>query len=173
MTKGRLAKNAGSGPEKKSKTASPKQTSGEVADVSSPSFNFFQDKTVILISAGLFVLVLAVFFPALRNGFLSWYGDDPLYVTENPHVNSGLTRANIHWAFTSMERSNWHPLTWISHMLDCQWYGLKPCGHHLTSLLFHALNVVLLFVVLQRMTGAMGRSFIVAILFGLHPLRSE
>jgi len=136
-------------------------------------FNFTPDKNLIFISALLFSFVVAVFLPSVRNDFLHWFGDDPLYVTENVHVNSGLTLENIRWAFSSVDHSNWHPLTWISHMLDCQIFGLKPWGHHLSSVLFHAANTMLLFIVLRRMTGAVWRSLVVALLFGLHPLRVE
>lgn len=130
-------------------------------------------KRPVWIGLSLYGLVVAVFFSAVQNDFLYWYGDDPLYVLENRYVNSGLSLENIGWAFTSTERSNWHPLTWISHMLDVEIYGLKPWGHHLTSIQLHGLNTVLLFVALWRMTGATWRSFAVAALFGIHPLRVE
>ncbi len=132
-----------------------------------------KSKLQIALAILLFFAVVAIFLPCLGNGFLSAYGDDPLYVTENYHVTSGLSWENISWAFTSMERSNWHPLTWISHMLDCQIYGLKPWGHHLTNVLFHAINAVLLFFLLRQMTGAIWRSLVVAVLFAVHPLRAE
>ena len=118
-----------------------------------------------------FGLVLAAFLPALSNGFVGY--DDPDYVTENDHVRAGLTWNGVQWAFRSTEAANWHPLTRLSHMLDCQLFGLAPWGHHLTSILLHALNALLLFVVLRRMTGSTWRSFAVALLFGLHPLRVE
>ena len=131
----------------------------------------FSGRGVALTCAGLFLLVFLVFLPAASNDFVNY--DDQDYVTENPHVKAGLTAAGVAWAFTTGHASNWHPLTWISHMIDCQLYGLKPWGHHLTSVLFHAVNAMLLFVVLQRMTGAMWKSLLVALLFGLHPLRVE
>jgi tetratricopeptide (TPR) repeat protein len=115
--------------------------------------------------------VLAAFSPALRCGFVNY--DDPAYVTENWHVRHGFSREGIGWAFTSFEASNWHPLTWLSHTLDCQLYGLAPAGHHLTNLLLHAANAVLLFLLLNRLTGALWRSALVAALFALHPLRVE
>ena len=114
---------------------------------------------------------LAAFLPAVDNHFVGY--DDPLYVTANAAVQRGITWEGTLWAFSSTEAANWHPLTWLSHMLDCQLYGLNPAGHHLTNLLLHALNTVLAFVVLHRMTGATWRSFFVAALFGLHPLRVE
>jgi tetratricopeptide (TPR) repeat protein len=115
--------------------------------------------------------VLAVFWPALRCGFVNY--DDPAYVTQNWHVLRGLSWAGARWALTAVASSNWHPLTWLSHMLDCQWYGLQPQGHHLTSLLLHGANSVLLFLLLNRLTGALWRSAIVAAMFALHPLRVE
>ncbi|HVM49872.1 MAG TPA: tetratricopeptide repeat protein [Candidatus Acidoferrum sp.] len=119
----------------------------------------------------LFLAVLGAFLPALRNGFVGY--DDPDYVTENDHVRAGLTWEGVEWAFRSTEAANWLPLTRLSHELDCQLFGLAAWGHHLTSILLHALNATLLFVVLRRMTGATWRSFAVALLFGLHPLRVE
>lgn len=112
------------------------------------------------------------FFPALRNGFVDY--DDADYVTQNSHVRGGLTWENAKWAFTDTEAAGlWHPLTWLSHMLDCQMFGLSPWGHHLTSILIHALNVLLVFVIFKELTGAMWRSWLLAALFGLHPLRVE
>jgi hypothetical protein len=128
-------------------------------------------RATLFASVLLFALVLGVFWPALSNGFVGY--DDPDYVTENDHVRAGLTWESVQWAFRSTEAANWHPLTRLSHMLDCQLYGLAPWGHHLTSILLHALNATLLFLVLRRMTGAAWRSFAVGLLFGLHPLRVE
>jgi tetratricopeptide (TPR) repeat protein len=124
-----------------------------------------------VICALLGAAVLAAFWPALRCGFVNY--DDPAYVTENWHVRHGLNGPDIRWAFTAAAASNWHPLTWLSHMLDCQWYGLQPAGHHLTSLLLHVANSVLLFLLLNRMTGALWRCAVVAAMFALHPLRVE
>jgi tetratricopeptide (TPR) repeat protein len=126
---------------------------------------------VTLIAALLFVLVAAVFLPSIRQGFIPY--DDPKYVTQNVHVNTGLTWANLRWALTSTEASNWHPLTWMSHMLDCQLFGLNAAGHHLTNLLLHAFSTMLLFVALRRMTRADWPSLVVAALFGLHPMHVE
>ena len=118
------------------------------------------------------VLVLWTFLPALRNDFV-WY-DDGVYVTENRHVQQGLTWETFRWAFHSTEGGNYlHPLTWLSHILDCQLFGLKPWGHHLTSVLLHTANAVLVFLVFRRLTGATWRSLCLAALFGLHPLRVE
>ena len=119
----------------------------------------------------LFGLVLWTFFPAIQNDFVGY--DDPAYVTDNGHVLRGITWQGFRWAFASSAASNWHPLTWLSHMLDCQLYRLGAWGHHLTNVLLHALNASLAFLVLRQMTGATWRSLIVAALFGLHPLRVE
>jgi Tfp pilus assembly protein PilF len=108
---------------------------------------------------------------ALRNGFTGY--DDPDYVTSNPHVNTGLTGANVLWAFTAAYANNWHPLTWISHALDCTLFGLNATGHHLTSVLLHVLTTVLLFLWLEGLTRLRARSAFVALAFGLHPLHVE
>jgi tetratricopeptide (TPR) repeat protein len=130
-----------------------------------------RERTAIFAGVVLFGLVLGTFLPALSNGFVGF--DDPDYVTENVHVQAGLTWESVQWAFRSTEAANWHPLTWLSHMLDCEFFGLASWGHHLTSILLHAVSATLLFLVLRRMTGATWRSFTVAMLFGVHPLRVE
>ena len=99
--------------------------------------------------------------------------DDNLYIYENTRVQAGLTLEGVAWAFSTFEAYNWHPLTWLSHMLDFQLFGLRPGLHHLTNLLFHLANTALLFFVLRRMTGALWRSGFVAALFALHPLHVE
>ncbi|MEN6583928.1 MAG: tetratricopeptide repeat protein [Armatimonadota bacterium] len=99
--------------------------------------------------------------------------DDSSYVYQNSQVRTGLTQDNILWSLTATNSSNWHPLTWVSHMLDCQFYGLAAGGHHLTSLLIHILNSILLFLLLVRITGSTWRSAFVAGLFALHPLNVE
>jgi Tfp pilus assembly protein PilF len=114
---------------------------------------------------------LIVFWPVTRCGFLNY--DDPDYFTSNPHVLSGLTSANFIWAFTTGHASNWHPLTWLSLMLDAQIFGKNPFGPHLTNLLFHAANTALLFLLLRKLTAATWRSAFVAALFALHPLHVE
>ena len=119
----------------------------------------------------LIVVTLATFWPVTRHNVVHY--DDPMYVTENPHVTSGLTLENLRWAMTTGYACNWHPVTWISHMLDVQLFGLQPGWHHFTNLLLHTANALLLFVLLARLTGAMGRSALVAALFALHPLRVE
>jgi tetratricopeptide (TPR) repeat protein len=130
------------------------------------------DRIPVLVLAGLlFLLTLAVFWPATRCGFLNF--DDQAYVTENIHVQTGLTLANVKWAFSHPVSANWHPVTMLSHTLDCQLFGLKPWGHHLVNVLWHAVNAVLVFLWLRQLTGAMWRSLAVATLFAVHPLRVE
>jgi len=114
---------------------------------------------------------VAAYWPLHQNKFISF--DDPDYITENANVRSGLTINNITWAFTTGHANNWHPLTWLSHMLDCQLFGLNPTCHHLTNLILHLINTLLLFAVLKKMTRALWPSFLVAALFALHPLHVE
>ncbi len=123
------------------------------------------------IVAALVALVLLVYAPALENGFVNL--DDNVYVTGNPMVLQGLEATTLAWAATANVASNWHPLTMLSHMTDVELFGLEPRGHHLTSIMLHALNTVLLFIVLRRMTGQEGRSLVVALLFAVHPTRVE
>jgi Tfp pilus assembly protein PilF len=119
----------------------------------------------------LLAAVLFAFLPSIENDFVGY--DDPDYVTANPWVQRGLSAATVRWAFKSTEFANWHPLTWLSHMLDVQLFGLSPTGHHLTSLLINSASTLLAFNLLFSITGAIWRSFFVAALFGLHPLRVE
>lgn len=121
----------------------------------------------LLLAAG----TLALYSRASHAGFLRY--DDDRYVVENPYVRAGLHWSTVTWAFTTFEQANWHPLTWLSHALDCQLFGLNPAGHHSINLLLHAANVVLLFLLLQRMTGYTGRSLMVAALFAVHPMNVE
>src|SRR6202142_324886 len=118
------------------------------------------------------VATFALYSPVIGHPFIFNYDDDS-YVIDNSHVHAGLVWATATWALTSTEASNWHPMTWLSHALDCELYGLNPAGHHLTNVLFHVLNVVLLFLLLVRATGAVGRSFMVAALFASHPFNVE
>src|ERR1035438_2699527 len=129
-------------------------------------------RRTILICGLLGLATLATFGPVIGHDYVNF--DDLGFVTLNPHVTSGLSWANVEWAFRSGSLTGiWHPLTWLSHMLDAQLFGLRPGWHHLTSLLFHAANAVLLFLLLQRMTRASWRSAAVAALFALHPLHVE
>lgn len=117
------------------------------------------------------LLTLVVYLGVFRCQFVNY--DDPDYVTANQRVLGGLTAENFKWAFTTGHASNWHPLTWISHMLDAELFGLRATGHHFVNVLLHTLNALLLFVVLRAMTGAVRRSWFVAVLFALHPLHVE
>ena len=126
---------------------------------------------VLIACICLALAALTVYSRAARNPFL--HVDDQNYVTENPHVQAGVAWQTFTWALTATIAENWHPLTWLSHALDCQLYGLNPVGHHATNILLHALNAVLLFLLLLRATGARGRSLLVAALFALHPLNVE
>lgn len=119
----------------------------------------------------LLALTLAVYAQTGSHQFINF--DDTLYVTDNPHVQAGLTGANVAWAFTATSASNWHPLTWLSHMADVQMFGLNPRGHHMTSVVLHVVAVLLLFLLLAEMTGAPWQSLFVAALFALHPLHVE
>jgi tetratricopeptide (TPR) repeat protein len=124
-----------------------------------------------LLGAGLALAAIAAYWRVLGNGFVDF--DDDIYVLNNVHVKSGFTFDGLRWAFGSATNGNWHPVTWISHMLDVQWFGLDPAAHHMVSVLWHAASAVLLLIVLWRMTGRLWRSAFVAALFALHPLRVE
>ncbi len=133
-----------------------------------PTWKFPHGK-VFLLCVSLLGLVLWTFLPSLHGDFIDF--DDSVYVIDNAHIN--LTPANVAWAFSHTEAANWHPLTMWSLMLDHQLYGLNPWGYHLTNILLHAANAVLLFLVLRLLSGSLWRSLVVAALFGLHPLRVE
>jgi tetratricopeptide (TPR) repeat protein len=125
----------------------------------------------ILICLSLVAVTAMVYWQAGSFEFVRY--DDDKYVMENPVVHNGLSPEGIRWAFSSFEHSNWHPLTWLSHMLDVQLFGLDAGRHHQVNLLFHILNTLILFILLQRMTGALWKSGFVAALFALHPLHVE
>jgi tetratricopeptide (TPR) repeat protein len=125
----------------------------------------------VLISLALFAATLAVFWRAGDNDFVNL--DDHDYVKQNAVVQQGLTRESVAWAFTAFHASNWHPIAWLSHMLDVELYALNPRGHHRSSVLLHAAAAVTLFWALVAMTGAAWRSGFVAALFALHPLHVE
>lgn len=129
------------------------------------------DPRIRAICFALFAAVVVVYWRSLSNQFIEF--DDNVYVTGNDHVRAGLTLAGLRWAFTDTSTGNWHPLTWISHMMDVEWFGLKPGGHHLRNVLWHAINGVLLFLTLWRATGRLWRSALAAAVFALHPLRVE
>ena len=129
------------------------------------------NRAVGVICLVLALLTMACYWPVTHHDFIAY--DDPQYIVQNSHVNSGFTWSGIGWALTRSCSANWHPLTWFSHMLDCQLYGLSAPGHHFTSLLLHVLNSLLLFLLLKEITGAFWRSALVAALFAWHPLHVE
>jgi len=135
-----------------------------VGETAAPRTRFL---AIVLLAAA----TLLAFAPVLDAGFVDY--DDDIYVSANPHIRSGLDAKSLGWAFTSFYASNWHPLTWLSHMIDWRAYGGTPRGHHATSLVLHVASVLALFVALFRMTGAPGRSASVAALFAVHPLHVE
>jgi protein O-mannosyl-transferase len=125
----------------------------------------------VAISVVLALGTALLYAPVAKHPFMNY--DDQVYVYENSHVKAGLTWETIAWALTSTDESNWHPVTWLSHALDYQLFGLNPTGHHLMNVAIHALNVALLFLLLWRVTGATWPSFVVAALFAVHPLNVE
>ena len=122
-------------------------------------------------SLALVFVTCALYWPARHFDFVEY--DDPEYVAENPAVRNGITSDGLAWSVVDAHAANWHPVTWISHMLDCQLFGVQPGAHHLVNALLHAVNTALLFLLLRRMTGAFWRSALVAGLFAWHPLRVE
>ena len=128
-------------------------------------------KATRLLAIGVIALAVLPYLQTLHHDFINY--DDNLYVTENPHVLSGLTWHGIVWAFTTLRSGNWHPLTWLSHMLDVTIWDGWAGGHHLTNVVLHAANARLLFLIMLGMTGALWRSVLVAALFAIHPLHVE
>jgi len=114
---------------------------------------------------------LAIYAPVTRNNFVNF--DDDTYIVFNPHVRSGLNWQTVKWSFTTFEQANWHPLTWLSHAMDCSIFGLNPLGHHMVGVLLHAACAVILFLLLESATGFTWRSLVVAMLFALHPVNVE
>jgi Flp pilus assembly protein TadD len=129
------------------------------------------DKVEVAICALLLLAIIAVFGQTVQHEFFDF--DDSAYIYGNLHVSRGLTTSGVVWAFTEGGEANWIPLTWLSLMLDCQFYDLHAGGHHLTNILLHAATAVLLFLILRRMTGRLWPSALVAALFAVHPLRAE
>src|SRR5256885_2521870 len=127
--------------------------------------------TILGVVIFLMAITWLVFGQTLRHPSINF--DDQGYVFQNPQITTGLTSTGILWAFTHSWMQNWHPLTWISHMVDCQLFGLNAGGHHFTNVLLHTIAVLLLFLVLSDMTGSLWRSAFVAALFAIHPLRAE
>jgi tetratricopeptide (TPR) repeat protein len=130
-----------------------------------------KQRQMALLGCILVIVTGVLYWPAVQSRFVVI--DDDLYILENPGVTRGVDFAGLKWAFTTKYAANWHPLTWLSHQLDYSLWGTFAGGHHLTSILIHALNTLLLFVVLKRLTGAIWPSFMVAALFGWHPMHVE
>jgi tetratricopeptide (TPR) repeat protein len=131
-------------------------------------------KYKVLIGIVLFIMTFTVYMQVMNHDFINF--DDDIYVKDNFRVIKGISLSNILWAFSLTEKHNtpyWHPLTWLSHMLDCQFFGLNAGMHHLTNLIFHIANTILLFYVLNLATGSVRRSAIVAALFAIHPVNIE
>ena len=126
---------------------------------------------VVVLAFALVAATLLAFAPVVSNEFINY--DDDINLTKNLKVQQGLTLESLRWAFTNVEYQNWHPLTWISHILDFQLFGMQAGGHHVVSVFIHAVSAALLFAVFNAMTGALWRSLLVAALFALHPLRVE
>ena len=124
--------------------------------------------SVLAIACALVVANVIAYWPGLSNGFVNY--DDRLYILGNQHVRLGLTRESIAWAFSTFHGANWFPITWLSWMTDIEVHGLDAAGFHRTSLFFHCLNTVLLFVAFARSTGRLGSSAFVAAVFAVHPL---
>jgi hypothetical protein len=124
-----------------------------------------------VICLGLLVVIVALYGRVIAYPFIDY--DDYGYVVQNPHVRDGLSWQTFVWSLTATTEANWHPLTWLSHALDCQLFGLNAGGHHLTSVMIHAINAVLLFLLLRRTTGERSLSFLVAVLFAVHPFNVE
>jgi tetratricopeptide (TPR) repeat protein len=127
--------------------------------------------SIVALGLLLFIGTLVLYGPVRAHDFINF--DDKEYVVENPHVNVGISWQTVRWSLTANEQANWHPVTWLSHALDCQLFGLAPGSHHLVNLVIHTLNVLLVFFLLHRATGALGPSFLVAALFAWHPLNVE
>ena len=130
-----------------------------------------QKHAQILIYVGLIVATLLAYEPIRHNDFVNY--DDRAYITENPKVTGGITLQSIIWAFTNSHMGNWHPLTMLSHIADCQLFGLHPLGHHLVSVAIHIVNALLLLWILNSITGSLWPSAFVAAIFALHPLQVE
>jgi protein O-mannosyl-transferase len=136
-----------------------------------PKNTFFNVRLELLICLFFVISILCIYWQMRNFSFVNY--DDNQYVSGNYHVQAGLTLESIRWSFTATRASNWHPLTWLSHMLDCQIYGMNPGHHHMTSVLFHILNSLLLFFIFKGISGSLWKSAFVAALFALHPLHVE
>ena len=133
--------------------------------------NISNQRLSLMISVFLILAIIIVYGQVGSFDFVNW--DDGLYVTENLHVQKGLSEEGFIWAFTTSRGGSWHPITWISHMMDCELFGLNPAGHHYINITFHIVNTLFLFFIFFRMTGELWKSAFVAALFALHPLHVE
>src|SRR5438552_8545213 len=130
-----------------------------------------QRRRDLLIALALAAAVIALFARTARFDFVRY--DDDAYVIDNPRVQAGLSADNVRWAFTTFTLANWHPLTWLSYMLDAQVLGARAGAMHAVNVVLHAANTRLLFALLRSMTGSSWRSALAAVLFGVHPLHVE
>ncbi len=131
----------------------------------------FQRRQKLIIALGLIAATLVAYEPIRHNDFISY--DDPSYITSNVEIKGGLSWQSLQRSFTELHSYMWHPLTTLSHKLDWQLFGANPLGHHLVSLMFHIVNTLLLFWILNNLTGSMWASSFVAAVFALHPLQVE
>ena len=143
----------------------------KIAGSHSGSCGLFNIRPVVFLSVLLICATITVYWPLKNNGFINF--DDNLYITDNEIVKRGLTAEGVHWAWRFNDKGYWQPLTWLSHMLDCELFGLNPAGHHFSNLMIHLANVLVLFWFLSRTTKCVYRSAIVAAFFALHPLNVE
>ena len=141
------------------------------ANPNQPSESQTSNRQKLILCILLATTTIAVYSPIIRAPFLNY--DDALHVTENAHVRAGLTWSTVQWAFRSSETSDWHPITWLSHALDYELFGLSPAGPHTVNLLLHATNAVLLFLILEAATSFLWQSFGAAALFAMHPINVE
>jgi protein O-mannosyl-transferase len=173
------AKRAKSSKKPKKKTIKPSPSAKSIVSLSdikikpgdTRSLPFLHKHRTILACLFLLVATFVVYYPVQNYDFVNY--DDTDYVYKNRHVQDGLTWDSLPWALTTTHAGNWHPVTWVSHMLDCQFFGLKPGWHHLGNLIFHITNALLIFLILLSMTGDFWESSFVAGLFALHPLHVE
>ena len=150
------------------KSQAKRPPAGKTAPIPTPTHKPWQIAAVCILLA----LATAFAYHGVRNNdFLSM--DDNNYVSENLHVQQGVTSQSVAWAFTTFQEGNWHPLTWISHMIDWTLYGNDPAGYHVANVCLHAANAILLFLLFLSITGFLGRSAMVAFLFALHPAHVE
>jgi len=143
----------------------------DITTIHATCFGIRPSRAILVSCLLLIALTAAVYSPVTHYPFINY--DDPDYVSQNKHIQGGLSWQTVTWAMTATDAANWHPLTWLSHAMDYQLYGLDPGGHHLSSVLIHVCNVVILFLLLVRATGEIGRSALVAALFAVHPFNVE